>query len=66
MADEFLTTKQVTERWPFLSASTLRYWRHADIGPASFAVQGKVLYRVSAVEHWLAEQEKSTIRGGAA
>lgn len=62
-----LTTKQVADRYPFLPAATLRYWRHCgDQGPASFTVGKKVLYRVSEIERWLAEQEAATTRGGAA
>lgn len=69
--DEFLTTKQVSERWPFLPATTLRTWRANGTGPASFAVgaggrSGKVMYRRSEVERWLKEQEATSTRGGAA
>ncbi|WP_045821462.1 helix-turn-helix transcriptional regulator [Williamsia herbipolensis] len=66
MNDEFLTTKQVSERWPFLPAATLRYWRHADEGPASFRAGSRVLYRKSEIERWLTAQETSTRRGGGA
>lgn len=63
---DILTTKQVAERYPFLNANTLRYLRHANKGPASFTVNGRVLYRLAEVERWLAEQEATTTRGGAA
>jgi hypothetical protein len=43
---------------------TLRYWRHADKGPASFALGKKVVYRREEVERWVAEQEQLTGRGG--
>ena len=67
MDDEILTTKQVAEQWPILTASTLRYWRHAGIGPASFTLAGKkVVYRRSEIERWLAEQEAQSLRGGVA
>lgn len=66
MKDEYLTTRQVSERYPFLPAATLRYWRHAGTGPASFTVGKKVLYRRAEVERWLAEQEQATARGGVA
>lgn len=64
--DEILTTKQVCEDYPF-NAGTLRFWRHSDQGPASFTVgpRGRVVYRRSEVERWLAEQESATRRGGA-
>lgn len=43
---------------------TLRYWRHADLPPASFALGRRVVYRRSDVEKWIASQEKATRRGG--
>lgn len=62
-----MTTKQVSEEFPFLPENTLRYWRHAGRGPASFSLGGKkILYRRSEIERWLAEQEAATTRGGAA
>lgn len=65
--DEYLTTKQVVEVYPFFNQGTLRYWRHTGTGPASFTVGGKkVVYRRSEIERWLAEQERATTRGGAA
>lgn len=66
MSSEFLTTKQVSEAYPFLPAATLRYWRHAGQGPASFTLGKKVLYRRSEIERWIAEQEQATTRGGVA
>lgn len=66
MTEEFLTTKQVSERWPFLPAATLRYWRHANEGPESFRAGARVLYRSSEVERWLSAQEQATRRGGGA
>lgn len=46
--------------------ATLRYWRHADTGPASFKLGRRVVYRRSEVERWIAEQEATTRRGGVA
>ena len=43
---------------------TLRYWRHAGTGPASFTLGRRVVYRRSEVERWIAEQESATRRGG--
>jgi transposase-like protein len=65
-ADELLHTKQV-EREYGINAATLRYWRHANIGPASFTLgrRGRVVYRRSEIERSLAEQEEATRRGGA-
>ena len=51
---------------PFLNQNTLRYLRHKGEGPASFVINGRVLYRKSEIERWLAEQEQATTRGGAA
>lgn len=65
-SDPILTTKQVSEQFPFLPEATLRYWRHNSQGPASFTIGKKVLYRRSEIERWLAEQEAATTRGGAA
>ncbi|MEE2855407.1 MAG: helix-turn-helix domain-containing protein [Actinomycetota bacterium] len=65
--DELLTTKQVCEQYPF-NPGTLRFWRSANQGPASFTVgpRGRVVYRRSEIERWLAEQETATRRGGGA
>lgn len=37
--------------------STLRKWRLKRKGPASFRAGGRVVYRVAALEAWLAAQE---------
>jgi hypothetical protein len=64
--DELLTTKQLIEQYPVFQAGTLRYWRSADQGPASFTIgpRGRVVYRRSEIERWLTEQEAATRRGG--
>lgn len=66
-ADELLHTKQVEEQYG-INAGTLRFWRSTDQGPASFTLgpRGRVVYRRSEVEKWLAEQEATTRRGGGA
>ncbi len=64
--DDVITTKQACEHWPFLNPNTLRYLRHKGEGPASFVINGRVLYRRAEVERWLAEQKQATTRGGAA
>ena len=63
--DELLYTKQVESEYG-MNAATLRYWRHADQGPASFTLgpRGRVVYRRAEVERWIAEQEQATRRGG--
>lgn len=64
-ADELLTAKQVCADYPF-NPGTLRFWRSTNQGPASFTVgpRGRVVYRRSEIERWLAEQEAATRRGG--
>ncbi|SKZ42109.1 MULTISPECIES: helix-turn-helix transcriptional regulator [Gordonia] len=64
--DQILTTKQVVEVFPFLNESTLRYWRMNDTGPASFSLRGRVLYRLSEIQRWIAAEEAKSTRGGAA
>ena len=56
--DELLSTKQMEEQYGF-NAGTLRYWRHANQGPASFTLgpRGRLVYRRSEVERWIADQE---------
>lgn len=66
-ADELLHTKQVQDEYR-INAGTLRFWRSTNQGPASFTLgpRGRVVYRRSEVERWLAEQEATTRRGGGA
>jgi len=45
-------------------SGTLRYWRHADIGPASFTLGRRVVYRRDEVLRWITERESATRRGG--
>ncbi|MGV1005967.1 MAG: helix-turn-helix transcriptional regulator [Candidatus Nanopelagicales bacterium] len=47
-----------------LAESTLRYYRHAGIGPASYTVGSKVFYDLSDLTDWLAAQKAATLRGG--
>lgn len=42
---------------------TLYTWRHREVGPRSFKVGRRVVYRESAVLAWLAEQEALTSQG---
>jgi predicted DNA-binding transcriptional regulator AlpA len=64
---DYMFTSQVAEEYGF-NAGTLRYWRSTNQGPASFTLgpRGRVVYRRSEVERWIAEQEKATSRGGGA
>jgi predicted DNA-binding transcriptional regulator AlpA len=63
-ADDLLYTKQVAEEYGF-NYATLRYWRSANEGPPSFTLgpRGRVVYRRSDVEKWLAAIEQATRRG---
>jgi len=55
--ETLLTTTEVAliTRAP---TSTVRYWRHCGIGPRSFRLGKRVVYRQEEVVRWLAEQER--------
>jgi Helix-turn-helix domain len=57
--DPWLTTKQVADRYPHTSESTVRYWRHMGTGPRGVKIGRKVLYRLSAVLAWEHQREAS-------
>ena len=38
------------------SVSTLRYWRHTGIGPRSFLLSGRVVYKVEDVQQWIEDE----------
>lgn len=61
--DQLLDTEDVSA-WLGTPTGTLRNWRCRGIGPASFRVGARVVYRRRAVEAWLATQEMATKRGG--
>lgn len=65
--EELLHAKQVEQDYG-INAGTLRFWRCTNQGPASFTLgrRGRVVYRRSEVERWIAEQEATTRRGGGA
>jgi predicted DNA-binding transcriptional regulator AlpA len=65
ISDPIIDTKAVSQQTG-IPAGTLRYFRHNDQGPASFSLGRRVVYRQSEVDRWIAEQERSTRRGGAA
>lgn len=44
--------------------TTLRVWRHREVGPPSFKVGGRIVYRESELTAWLAVQEAATRKGG--
>ncbi|MGY2056357.1 helix-turn-helix transcriptional regulator [Nocardia gipuzkoensis] len=49
-----------------IPAATWRYWAHKGVGPASFKLGRRRVYRQSVIEAWIAEQEARTQTGGVA
>nr|WTB34687.1 helix-turn-helix domain-containing protein [Streptomyces sp. NBC_00830] len=49
-----------------LSPNTLYVWRHRRQGPPSFRMGQRVMYRISALESWVAEQEQADSRSNRA
>ncbi|WP_346427293.1 MULTISPECIES: DNA-binding protein [Mycobacterium] len=45
------------EKWTGTKASTWRYWACIGIGPTSFKIGRRRVWRKSSVLAWLAEQE---------
>lgn len=60
---ELLGAKQVSELIG-VAVGTLRYWRHSNIGPASFTLGRRVVYRREEVLRWISQRESATRRGG--
>jgi DNA-binding transcriptional MerR regulator len=60
---ELLGAKEVSDMIG-VPVGTLRYWRHSDIGPASFTLGRRVVYRRDDVLRWISQQESATRRGG--
>jgi predicted DNA-binding transcriptional regulator AlpA len=62
--DKIVTMPEVADLLQ-TNVDTLRYWRHKGIGPRSFRVGRRVVYRVSEIEAWLARQQENdgTARG---
>jgi len=58
--EELLTTAEVAllARAP---VSTVRYWRHLGVGPASFRLGRRVLYRRGDVRQWIDEVRLSQV-----
>lgn len=63
--DEIIGTIEVSQMTG-LPKGTLRYFRSTNQGPASFTLGRRVVYRLSEVQRWIAEQERATRRGGGA
>ncbi len=43
--------------------ATLRYWRHLGIGPRSFRLGRRVVYRRSDLQDWITAQQDGTDNG---
>ena len=43
--------------------ATLRYWRHLGVGPRSFRLGRRVLYRRCDLLEWIAQQEHGQVSG---
>lgn len=65
MKSEYMSTKEVAADFPLVEG-TLKFWRSTDYGPPSYTSgpRGRIYYKRSEVEAWLAEQEAATRRGG--
>jgi DNA-binding transcriptional MerR regulator len=60
---ELVNAHQVSEMTG-VPLGTLRYWRHANLGPTSFTLGRRIVYRREEVLRWITEQEAATRRGG--
>ena len=45
-----------------LSPNTLYVWRHRRQGPPSFRMGARVMYRITALDAWIEQQEQSDSR----
>ena len=59
--DRLLTTGEVATRLR-VAPETLRFWRWKRLGPASFRVVGRVVYREAVVAAWVDEQAQAASR----
>ncbi|WP_078900692.1 helix-turn-helix transcriptional regulator [Streptomyces sp. SBT349] len=57
----FLTVKKAAS-YLGISENTLYVWRHKRQGPPSFRMGGRVMYRVSVLDEWVAQQEAADSR----
>lgn len=56
MADEFLTPEQLSERWSgSIKEQTLAIWRMKSTGPKFIKLGNKILYKISDVEAYEAD-----------
>ncbi|MFP8959301.1 helix-turn-helix transcriptional regulator [Streptomyces nanhaiensis] len=61
----FLTLPKAAE-YLGISPNTLYVWRHRRQGPPSFRMGRRVMYRVSALNDWVAAQEQADSRSNPA
>ncbi|MGY4103586.1 helix-turn-helix transcriptional regulator [Nocardia sp. R16R-3T] len=47
-----------------IPAATWRYWAHKGVGPASFKLGRRRVYRESVIHAWITEQEAQTGKEG--
>lgn len=59
--DRLFTTGEVATRLR-VAPETLRFWRWKGLGPASFRVGGRVVYREAVVAAWVDEQAQAASR----
>jgi DNA-binding transcriptional MerR regulator len=53
--DKYMTTEELAQRHR-TAPSTVRYWRMNGVGPTGVRIGRRVLYDISEVERWEAEQ----------
>jgi DNA-binding transcriptional MerR regulator len=56
---DLITVLEAAERLR-TPAATLRYWRHVGIGPKSFKIGRRVVYRRDDLEAWVETQRKQS------
>ena len=56
---ENLTTVETSELTS-IPVATLRWYRHAGIGPVSFKLGGHVRYRREALDRWMTDQYEAS------
>ncbi len=54
MADTLLTIDEVSQRLR-TPVATLRYWRHAGLGPSSIRLGRRVFYSATEIDRYIAE-----------
>ncbi|RVU20475.1 DNA-binding protein [Streptomyces antnestii] len=57
----FLTLPRAAE-YLGISPNTLYVWRHRRQGPPSFRMGRRVMYRISALDEWVCDQERADSR----